>query len=143
MGISINNPLGSVIDLVKDGLDRFIPDKSQAAAAKATLDQLKESDDAKALDNDIKVQLAGLQVVSDEAKGESWLQRNWRPISALVFVGLVTSYWFGFTAPNLSEASIADLFSLVKICLGGYTVGRTVDKAMPHVATAISALTKK
>jgi hypothetical protein len=47
MGISINNPLGSIIDLVKDGLDRFIPDKSQAAQAKATLDQLKESDDAK------------------------------------------------------------------------------------------------
>lgn len=137
MAISINNPLGSVIDLVKDGLDRFIPDKSAAAAAKATLDQLKESDEAKSLDADIKVQLAGLDNVKAEAAGSSWLQRNWRPMTALTFVGLVTAYWFGFTAPNLPQASVQELFELVKLCLGGYTMGRTVEKVAPAVMAAL------
>ena len=142
MGISINNPLGSIIDLVKDGLDRFIPDKSQAAQAKAVLDQLQASNQAQALADDIKVQLAGLAVVSDEAKGESWLQRNWRPLTALTFVVLVVAYWFGLNAPNLPATSVDELFGLVKLCLGGYTIGRTVEKAYPH-AVAIAQSLKK
>lgn len=137
MGISINNPLGSIIDLVKDGLDRFIPDKSQAAAAKAALDQLQASNSAQALADDIKVQLQGLQVVSDEAKGESWLQRNWRPMTALTFVVLVVAYWFGLNAPNLPPASVDQLFGLVKLCLGGYTMGRTVEKVAPSILAAL------
>jgi hypothetical protein len=142
MGISINNPLGSIIDLVKDGLDRFVPDKSQAAQAKAALDQLQASNSAQALADDIKVQLQGLQVVSDEAKGESWLQRNWRPMTALTFVVLVVAYWFGLNAPNLPASSVDELFGLVKLCLGGYTMGRTGEKIAKSIPDIVSALKK-
>ena len=142
MGISINNPLGSVIDLIKDGLDRFIPDKTAAAQAKATLDQLKETDEAKARDSDLQVQLAGLGVVTAEAKGESWLQRNWRPITALTFVWLVVSYFYGFVAQNLNPATIMELFALVKICLGGYTVGRTGEKIAKVIPDIVAAVKK-
>src|SRR5579872_4730602 len=128
MGINVNNPLGSLIDLVKDGFDRLIPDKAAAAQAKATLDQLRESDEAKQLDREMQLQLAALANVQAEAKGESWLQRNWRPMVALFLTGLVGAYWFGFTAPNLTQITVDDLFSLVKICLGGYYGGRTVEK---------------
>ena len=42
-------------------------------------------------------------VVTAEATGESWLQRNWRPITMLSFVGLLFLYWFGVQPANVSE----------------------------------------
>lgn len=141
--LNINNPLGSIIDLVKDGLDKWGPaDKTVVAQAKAQLDQLKEADAAKQLDRDLQVELAGMSNVQAEAKGDSWLQRNWRPITALTFVVLVVAYWFGFTAPNLPAASVQELFELVKLCLGGYTLGRTAEKLGPSIVQAITAAKK-
>ncbi len=35
------------------------------------------------------------QAVQAEAKGESWLQRNWRPLTMLWFSTLIGGYWFG------------------------------------------------
>lgn len=138
MGLSINNPLGSVVDLIKDGLDKFGPaDKTVVASAKAALDQLKENDQAATIADDIKVQLAGLDNVKAEAAGESWLQRNWRPMTALTFVGLVTAYWFGYAAPNLPQTSVQELFQLVKLCLGGYTMGRTAEKIAPSIIALV------
>ena len=37
------------------------------------------------------------QAVQAEAKGESWLQRNWRPLTMVWFSFLVGAYWFGYT----------------------------------------------
>jgi hypothetical protein len=141
MSFNINNPIGSIIDLVKDGLDKWGPaDKTAVAQMKAQLDQLKESDDAKAASDEIQLQLAALANVQAEAKGESWLQRNWRPMTALFLVGLVGAYWFGWTAPNLTQITVDDLFGLVKICLGGYYASRGMEKIAPHVVEAVRAL---
>lgn len=68
------------------------------------------------------------QVVQAEAKGESWLQRNWRPLMMVWFGILVGGYWFGFTPENLSEDAILSLFGLIKLGLGGYVLGRSVEK---------------
>lgn len=141
MSFNINNPIGSVIDLVKDGLDKWGPaDKTVVAQMKSQLDQLKESDEAKALSDEAQVQLAAMVNIQSEAKGESWLQRNWRPMVALWFAGLVGAYWFGFVAKNLTPASIDDLFGLVKLCLGGYYASRGVEKVAPHIVEAVKAM---
>lgn len=80
--------------------------------------------------SEFELEFAKLQssVITAEAGGDSWLQRNWRPLTMMTFLGLVVSYWFGYSPPNLSEAIILDLFSLIKIGLGGYVVGRSVEK---------------
>lgn len=67
-------------------------------------------------------------VVQSEASGESWLQRNWRPMVMLWFAGLVGGYWFGFTPDNLSDATVAALFDIVQYGLSGYIVGRSAEK---------------
>lgn len=120
----------TAIALLKDALDRFVPDKTQAAQAKAALDQLREQEGAQEF-------LAGSEIVKAEAQGESWLQRNWRPMSALTFVWLVVSRWYGLTAPNISPAEYLELWAVVKICLGGYTIGRTAEKIAPAVIQAV------
>jgi hypothetical protein len=128
-----------IVKPITDIINKVIPDKAAQDAAKAQLEQMRESDEAKAVEDELQLQLAAMANIQAEAKGESWLQRNWRPIVALFLTGLVGSYWFGYTAPNLTPASIDDLFSLVKICLGGYVGGRSIEKIAPHAVQAIKA----
>lgn len=81
------------------------------------------------------------QVVQAEARGESWLQRNWRPLTMIWFGVLIGGYWFGYTPPNLSEAAILSLFGLMKLGLGGYVIGRSAEKITQH-ATGSGLLDK-
>jgi hypothetical protein len=74
---------------------------------------------------------AGL--VAAEAGGASWLQRNWRPITMLSFLGLVVADAFGLLAFRLADQA----WLLLQIGLGGYVVGRSVEKISPQI-TAIA-----
>lgn len=74
------------------------------------------------------------QAVQAEATGESWLQRNWRPLMMLWFGGLIGGYWFGYTPENLSEEAILSLFGLIKLGLGGYVLGRSAEKITKEIS---------
>lgn len=76
-------------------------------------------------------------VIVAEAKGHSWLQRNWRPITALWFAGLIGAHWLGFTAPNLTEPVILSLLGLVKIMIGGYVGSRGIEKIAVPIVHAV------
>lgn len=80
--------------------------------------------------HDIEHAAAG--IVKAEAGG-SWLTSSWRPLTMLVFVSLIVARWFGFAAPELSEAEYLRLWSIVEIGLGGYVIGRSVEKIAPPV----------
>jgi hypothetical protein len=76
-------------------------------------------------------------VIKAEMQSESWMARNWRPISALAFVSVVMFYslvtpisvaWFGTSAPRIGDTLLVEVISLVKICLGGYVMGRSLEK---------------
>jgi hypothetical protein len=82
-----------------------------------------------------KAQLqAQADIVVAEAKGDSFLQRSWRPITMLVFVALIVARWTGFTAPNLTPELEAQLMTLVQIGLGGYVVGRSAEKVAQSIS---------
>lgn len=132
-----------IVKPITDIINKVVPDKAAQDAAKAALEQLRESDDAKEIETQLQIQLAAMANIKAEAEGESWLQRNWRPIVALFFAGLVGAYWFGWSTPNMTQLTIDDLFSLVKMCLGGYTLGRSAEKIAPHISEAVQAFAKK
>ena len=74
------------------------------------------------------------QAVQAEATGDSWLQRNWRPLTMVWFSFLVGAYWFGYTPENLSEEAVLSLFGLIKLGLGGYVIGRSAEKITKSAA---------
>jgi len=76
-------------------------------------------------------------IIQTEAKSESFLARNWRPVVMLVFTGLIVARWCGWTAPNLSEAEAQKLWDIIQFGLGGYVVGRSVEKIAPSIISAI------
>lgn len=84
--------------------------------------------------NQAQIEAAAADVIRTEAEGESWLQRNWRPLTMMVFVGLIVGKWLGYTAPGVSEALELRLLGLIEIGLGGYVIGRSVEKVAPVIA---------
>lgn len=95
---------------------------------------------AKALEMGLQFETAQLEararIVEAEAKSESWLTANWRPITMLTFLALVVADVFGMLAFRLAP----EAWSLLQLGIGGYVVGRTVEKAATPV---IEALKKK
>lgn len=87
--------------------------------------------------NQAQIEAAAADVIRTEAEGESWLQRNWRPLTMMVFVGLIVGKWLGYTAPGVSEALELRLLGLIEIGLGGYVIGRSVEKVAPVIAGAL------
>ena len=69
-------------------------------------------------------------IVNSEAKSEHWLTANWRPATMLTFVGLVVMRFFGFEAEGMSEVEYLALWELIKLGLGGYVVGRSLEKGV-------------
>lgn len=73
-------------------------------------------------------------VIMAETQGQSWLQRNWRPLLMLVIIVIVANNYIIY--PYLSiftdKVRVLDLpdrlWQLMEIGVGGYILGRTVEK---------------
>lgn len=115
--------LPAITGLIGTAIDKAVPDKDEAERLKAeiTLQAMKHS----------KSELDGaIKVITAEAQGDSWLQRNWRPLLMLWFAGLVGAHWLGFTPPNLPEAVVINLLDIVQVGVGGYVLGRSAEKVV-------------
>lgn len=111
-------------------LDKAIPDKdAREKAQAAALSQLME--------HQHEIEQAAGQIIRTEAASSHWLAANWRPLTMLTFTALIVARWFGFAAPELSEAEYLALWDIVEIGLGGYIVGRSAEKIVPSLAQAI------
>jgi hypothetical protein len=117
------DPITAALDVGKTLIDKFWPDAGEAERAK--------------VQTFLAVFMAQADIVKTEAASSHWLAANWRPLLMLVFGGLIVARWFGWAAPNLSEAEYLKLWSIVEFGLGGYVVGRSVEKIAPSVAGAL------
>lgn len=102
-------------------LDRAVPDAAARQAAEAELLRAMLASQA-------EIDRAASEVLKAEIGGESWLQRSWRPITMLTFLGCIVGYWFGLTPVTLPDSAVAGMFDLLQIGLGGYIVGRSAEK---------------
>ncbi|WP_422472660.1 3TM-type holin [Endozoicomonas sp. ALB032] len=113
--------LVAAIPVIGKVIDKLFPDANKAGEARAELSKMLLNGELNELE-----QKAG--VVKAEAQGESWLQRNWRPMVMLVFTALVVCRWMGWSAPNLTEAVELKLFSIIQMGIGGYIASRGLEK---------------
>jgi hypothetical protein len=89
------------------------------------------------MNNAASLEQAAASIVKAEAESEHWLTANWRPILMLVFAGLIVARWFGWTAAGITEAVELKLWNILEIGIGGYVIGRSVEKIAPAVAQAV------
>ena len=118
------DPVTAAFEVGGKLIDKFWPDASEAEKTKQQ--QL------------LAVFAAQADIVKTEAASNHWLAANWRPLLMLTFGGLIVARWFGWAAPGLSEAEYLKLWSIVEFGLGGYVVGRSVEKIAPSIAGAFN-----
>jgi len=122
------NPL-AIFDFGSTLLDKFFPDAGEAAKAKMRLMEMQQTGELSKLQT-----RAG--IITAEANSEHFLVAAWRPITMLVFVFIIANNYILYpylslfidNAPKLDLPK--DMWDLLKIGIGGYTVGRTVEKSV-------------
>lgn len=137
------NPIWDAISgLVKpitDLIGKAVPDADKKLELQATLSQLQFNVAEKMLDYESQLLDAQSKVVIAEAQGNSFLQRNWRPMTMLAFVVLIILRMFDLTTHQIPDSEYALLWELVKYGLTGYVAGRSIEKTAPAIAAAITA----
>ena len=120
----LNAFIGPLINGIFGVVDKAVEDKDQAAAIKAELQELVLTGQMKEIE-------AAAGIIVAEAQGDSWLQRNWRPMLMVLFGVIVANNyivhpWFGVPMLPLPP----DMWDLLKIGVGGYIVGRSAEKGV-------------
>ena len=120
----------ALVPIIGQIVGSLFPDPTEKAKAEAeAMRQL--------LSHQAEIESAAAKIINTEAASTHWLAANWRPLTMLVFVGLIVGRWFGWAAPGLQEAEYLKLWSIVEFGLGGYVVGRSVEKVAPSIASAM------
>lgn len=124
------DPVTAGIGLVSTIIDKVFPNKEAADAAKLEMLKLQQNGELSKF-----MEAAG--IIKTEAASEHWLAACWRPITMLTFAALIVARWFGWAAPDLAEAEYLKLWDIVEFGLGGYVIGRSVEKSLPSLAQVL------
>lgn len=116
--------LTGTVDKVAGIIEKAVPNKDEANALKAQISS--------------EILAAGSAAVMAEASG-NWLQRSWRPITALVFVVIILFNYMFVPLINMNlepgealrivPAEIPEkMWSLLQIMIGGFVLSRGGEK---------------
>jgi len=125
--------IGKAVDSIFGIIDKSIKDKDQAAQLKhdisISMSQMEHDEVTKLIE-------ARSAIIQAEATGESWLQRNWRPILMLIIIIIIANNYIIFPYLSLFTTKVVVLelpdkmWALLTVGVGGYVVGRTSEKMM-------------
>lgn len=120
-------PLQTIKELLTGGglsdvIGKFVTDRDAAIRLEAELTGVLAN--------------AQRDIIVAEAQGQSWLQRNWRPLLMVVFMLILVNNFilvpyvqaFGATVPSLPFPNGA--WALLNVSVGGYIAGRSGEKIM-------------
>lgn len=124
------DPITAALAVGGQLIERLWPDPAKQAEAKVALLELAQRGEL--------AELTGrAEIVKAEVQSESWLAQSWRPILMLTFGALIVARWMGWATPNLTEPEYLKLWDIVQLGLGGYVMGRSVEKVAPVLAQAL------
>lgn len=134
--MSLNGPLGfisKILEPVTGLVDKLHTSDDERLEAKAVLLQLQTSLMSQTLDYEKQVANAQRDIIVAETQANSWLTRSWRPITMLTLVAIVVISQF-------TEMEVPpDLWFVIKLGLGGYVGGRSVEKSVASVVKVMKA----
>lgn len=73
-------------------------------------------------------------IITAESTGQSWIQRNWRPITMLTFLAFFVMDSFAWLPTPLAK----EAWILLQIGLGSYVAGRSAEKLPSNAAVECS-----
>lgn len=128
--MNITAIIGAILGIA----DKAIPDADAREKFKAEFT-------TQILSNESDLHKATAQIITAEAQGESALQRNWRPITMLVFVFIIANNYviapyamalIGWHVPTLDIPQ--GMWGLLQLGIGGYIASRGGEKIAATMA---------
>lgn len=116
--------ISGLLSLLGNGISAFFGfKKSQADAVQGGLQVLSDVNSSEA-----QREAAIASVLTAESSNGYWLSACWRPLLMLFFGALIGARWFGYMPPNMTEAELVEIYGLLKLGIGGYIGGRSIEK---------------
>ena len=125
--------IGQIFKPAADLIDNLHTSEEEKLQQKAILLQMQTDFLVQGLNYEQAQLEAKAAIITGEAKSSNLLVSSWRPITMLTFLVLVVCDSFGWLANPLAEQA----WTLLQIGLGGYVVGRSVEKVVPAVTDAL------
>lgn len=123
----VSDPVSAVAGVVQSIINRF-PDPMQKAAAQQSLAQMY-------INGDLARMTAQAGVITAEAQSSNKLTSSWRPMLMYIFMAIIVNnyilgpYLQAMFHTGVTLAMPPDMWDLLKLGVGGYVVGRSVEKA--------------
>ena len=124
---------GKFLDKGLNVIDKLVPDKDLANKLKTEIKSQAMNQDHSELVEQLKAQM---NIILAEAKSDSWLAANWRPLIMVLFgVIIANNYILNPWLNALFDINVmmeipTDMWALLKLGLGGYVIGRSAEKAI-------------
>lgn len=127
--MNVLNLIGQIFKPATELIDNLHTSTEEKLAQKAVLLQLQTDFLKEGLQYEQEQLKQKAAIIMAETKSESWITRNWRPLTMLTFLALVVLDQTGQLAFRLAD----EAWTLLQMGLGGYVVGRSVEKVTPAV----------
>lgn len=127
------NPLKALADVANSIIGKFVADPTQKLQLQQQVLEAQTALSSKAMDLQAQLTDAQAKVITAEVTSQSWLARNWRPLLMLTFTFIVAWNYIVVPIVGATPAQVpADMWTLMKIGVGGYIVGRSGEKMIAN-----------
>lgn len=144
--MNVLNLIGQIFKPATELIDNLHTSDEEKLSAKNQLMVIQAGVVSQAVEFETEQLKAKRDIIVAEAKSESWLTRNWRPLVMVSLTASILAYWFGITptdpATGLSiipNAIVERMYSLVQIGVGGYIASRGIEKSAVGIVSALKA----
>lgn len=134
MSLPLIDLIAGIFKPAAELIDELHTSDEERLNAKARLLEVQAASMDKVLETETRMLEAQAKIVQTEAGSQHWLTATWRPITMLTFLVLVVSDALNILPNPLS----AQVWPLLQIGLGGYVVGRSVEKVADKIMKAKS-----
>jgi len=121
----VSNIFKPAVDLV----DELNTSEEERLELKKQILKIENDLQARLLEYETRLMEAQASIVRAEAQSQSWIARNWRPITMLTMLTLVVFGSLGVFNVTLQD----EFWLLLQIGLGGYVIGRSAEKIVPQL----------
>lgn len=131
-----SSTIGKVIGAIGTLIDKNSTTEEERLAGHAQLALITAQAEAEMAKFDVQFAELQSKVIIAEAQSQSWMTRNWRPITMLTFAFVVL---YSFIGPSFGAVAVdvpSDLWSVIKLGLTGYIAGRSTEAVAKTVVTA-------
>lgn len=138
MGDFLKGPFTATVEAIGNVIGKFVVSPEEKLKAQNEILKIEMDFRQKAMEVDLEYAKQQAGVIGTEAGSKNWLASSWRPILMLTFTYIILHNYVLAPVFHLTVVPIPpDMWDLLRIGIGGYVIGRSVEKTAPAIVAAV------